>query len=120
MRKQKYIHSLGNAFRGMFVFFSKERNGQIQLCIAILVLMAGMFFRLNPIEWIGILLCIAMVLSLEMLNTALEKLSDMVEPNYNLKIKAIKDIAAAAVLWTVMISVVIGAIIFIPKIMSLF
>ena len=54
-----------------------------------------------------------------MINTALEKLSDLVEPNYNVVIKAVKDISAAAVLWSAIISLVIGGIIFIPRIISL-
>ena len=120
MRKQSFIKSLGHAIDGLLVFFGKERNGQIQGTIAVMVVIAGFFLGLKPTEWIAILLCIAMVLSLEMINTALEKLSDMVEPNFNPLIKTIKDVAAAAVLWATIISVAIGLIVFLPKIIALF
>lgn len=55
-----------------------------------------------------------------MMNSALEKLSDLVEPNYNPVIKSIKDISAAAVLWSAIVSVVIGGVIFLPRIIALF
>jgi len=120
MHKQTFFHSLRNAFDGLFSFFRTERNGQIQLAIALLVVIAGFFFKINSLEWVAILLCIAIVISLEMINSALEKLSDHVEPNYNPVIKAVKDISAAAVLWSVIVSVVIGFVIFIPRIIALF
>lgn len=115
MHKQSFLHSLGNAFNGLFSFFKTERNGKKQLIIGLLVIGASFFFRISSIEWVAILLCIALVISLEMINSALEKLSDLVEPNYNLVIKSVKDISAAAVLWSAIISVIIACIIFIPK-----
>jgi len=119
MNKQTFLRSLGNALDGIQSFFKSERNGQKQLLIALLVMIAGFFFRISHLEWIAVLLCTALVISLEMINTALEKLSDLVEPNYNVVIKAVKDISAAAVLWSAIISLVIGGIIFIPRIISL-
>ena len=119
MNKQTFLRSLGNALDGIQSFFKSERNGQKQLLIALLVMIAGFFFKISHLEWIAVLLCAALVISLEMINTALEKLSDLVEPNYNVVIKAVKDISAAAVLWSAIISLVIGGIIFIPRIISL-
>jgi undecaprenol kinase/diacylglycerol kinase (ATP) len=119
MPTQNFIQSLSHAFNGMLIFFQKERNGQIHLAIAVLVLMAAFLLQINTVEWIAILLCIAIVISLEMLNSALEKLCDMVHANYHPIIKIVKDISAAAVLWSVCFSVVIGIIIFLPKIIHL-
>jgi len=90
------------------------------LAIALFVVIAGFIFGISSIEWVAILLCIAIVISLEMMNSALEKLSDLVEPNYNPVIKSIKDISAAAVLWSAIVSVVIGGVIFLPRIIALF
>ena len=120
MHKQSFFHSLKNALYGVFSFFHTERNGRIQLIIALLVVIAGFFFKINSREWVTILLCIALVISLEMINSSIEKLSDIVDPNYNLVIKSVKDISAASVLWSTVISVVIGSVIFTPKIMELF
>jgi len=83
-----------------------------------MVITAGVLCDINRIEWLIILLCIAMVIALEMINSALEKLSDLVEPNYNPTIKIVKDVGAAAVLWSVIISIVIGLVIFIPRIIT--
>ncbi len=118
--KQNFLAALKNAFAGLRLFFKQERNGQIQISISVIVILASEYFDINTSEWIAILGCIALVLSLEMLNSALEKLSDMVEPNYHLTIKAIKDICAGSVFWSAIISVIIGAIIFVPKIKMLF
>lgn len=90
------------------------------MAIALFVVIAGFIFGISSIEWVAILLCIAIVISLEMMNSALEKLSDLVEPNYNPVIKSIKDISAAAVLWSAIVSVVIGGVIFLPRIIALF
>ena len=118
--KQNFIAALKNAFSGICLFIHTERNGQVQISVAAIVILAGTYFDISCAEWVAIIGCIALVISLEMFNSALEKLSDMVEPNYHLTIKAIKDICAGAVLWSALISIIIGAIIFIPKIKMLF
>lgn len=117
-RKQNFLNAVLNAFNGLYIFFKKERNGQIQFVVAVGVIITGFYFQINSIQWLVILLCVAVVISLEIINSALEKLSDMLEPNYNLSIKIIKDMAAAAVLWAALLSVIIGLIIFIPKIIA--
>ena len=114
-RQQSLLKSFANAFAGIGYFFANDRNGRIHLAITLTVLAAGLAFQILPIEWIVILLCIALVISLEMLNSALEKLCDMVQPNYHATIKVIKDVSAGAVLVATIISVVIGIIIFLPK-----
>lgn len=111
--------AFGFAFYGLFLFFKMERNGKIQLALALLVIAFGVALQITSHEWIYVLLCIAAVLSLEMLNSALEKLCDMVCADYNPTIKIIKDVSAGAVLFTAIISAVIAAIIFLPKIMAL-
>lgn len=116
---QKFFKSFAYAFNGIKYFFLHERNGRVQLFIAAAVVAAAVGLKLAAIEWIAVLLCIAMVMGLEMLNSALEKLCDEVHEEYHPKIKIIKDVAAGAVLWVSIVSAVIGCIIFIPKIIAL-
>ena len=111
--------AFGFAFYGMFLFFKMERNGKIQLSLALLVIAFGIALQITLHEWVYVLLCIAAVLSLEMLNSALEKLCDVVCADYNPAIKIIKDVSAGAVLLTAIISAVIAAIVFLPKIIML-
>ncbi len=107
------------AFNGIKYFFKTERNGKIQAYVAALVILAGLYFRLSSIEWIFILLCIGAVLALEMINSALEHLCNLVHKEYHPVIRTIKDVSAGAVLITSIISVLIGLIIFLPKIATL-
>ena len=116
---KRFFASLGFAFNGLRLFFSKEQNGRIQAVVAILVIVAGLAYRLNVYEWMMILICIALVLALEMINSVVEKLIDHLHPARHAQVKWIKDVAAGAVLWAAIISAVIAGIIFIPKIFSL-
>jgi diacylglycerol kinase len=114
-----FIKSLGFAIQGIKGFFTSERNGRIQVIIAAAVFLAGLFFSISMIEWLIIFLFTALVLSLEMFNSALEKLCDKVNPETDPQIKLIKDMAAGAVLWTSLLAAVAGLFIFIPKIIEL-
>jgi diacylglycerol kinase len=108
------------AFKGLRLFFSSERNGRIQGIIALLVIGAGFFFSVSPLEWLAVLLCIAAVLCLEMVNSAIEKVCNLISMEYHPEIKIIKDISAAAVLLASIVSAICAAIIFIPYIIKLF
>jgi undecaprenol kinase/diacylglycerol kinase (ATP) len=114
--KQKTGRSFINAFSGLGYFFRHESNGRIQSVMGLSTLALAGWFHIRTLEWILILICIGSVLSLEMLNSALEKLCDLVQPDFHPQIKIVKDVAAGAVLWASLISAVIGAIIFLPEI----
>jgi len=116
MGRQTIGAAFANSFKGLLYFIKHERNGRIQMGATILVLIAAAVLHASSIEWLVILLCIGAVLSLEMLNSAIEKLCDMVHKDYHPTIKIIKDVAAGAVLLASIISVVIACIIFLPKI----
>lgn len=111
----RFLKSFLYAFNGLKTCLISEKNFQIQFSIAILVGIAGFYFQISSIEWILILICMSMVLSLEMINSAIEKSIDFVSADYHDTIKKIKDIAAGAVLLASIISLIIGCIIFIPK-----
>jgi diacylglycerol kinase len=104
-----------NAFQGWLHFFRTEANGRIQAVVALLVIVAGFFFKVSSQEWLWILLCIGLVTGLEMVNTAIETLANRLHPDRHPDIKIVKDVAAGAVLWASAISVIIGMIIFLPK-----
>lgn len=116
----RLTESFVNAFHGLRDCILHEENFKIQYVIAILMVIAGIFFKLNETEWILILICFAMVLSFEIINSAIEKLCNLVCPDFNLTIKKVKDMAASAVLLSAIISFIVGCIIFLPKIKILF
>ncbi|MBN9653720.1 diacylglycerol kinase family protein [Halobacillus sp. GSS1] len=103
------------AWNGIKEVCSSERNFRIHLLAAILVITAAFMFGLSKGEWVTILLIICMVLSLEMVNTAMERLLDFYHPEQNPIIGSIKDITAGAVLVASIGAVIIGMIIFLPK-----
>jgi diacylglycerol kinase len=117
--KQTLLKSFVNAASGIRHFFLHERNGKIQATVAVLTLIASFVLKTTNTECVMILFCIALVIGLEMINSALEKLCDMVQKEYHPTIKIVKDVAAGAVLFASVLSVITGCIIFLPKIFVL-
>lgn len=115
---KKRINSFQYAGRGIRTVFGTETNMKIHICIAIVVLIAGFTFKISATEWIACLLCIGLVVGMEMVNTAIENIVDMVSPNYHPLAGKAKDIAAGAVLICAIISVIIGLLVFGPKILN--
>jgi undecaprenol kinase/diacylglycerol kinase (ATP) len=119
MKKQPLLKAFTYAFDGLFYFLRHDRNGRIHVAACLVVLLFGIFFHVTTTEWISLLICFAMVISFEMCNHALENLCDLVHADHHPIIKTVKDVAAAAVLWSALISVIIGLLIFIPKIIAI-
>lgn len=115
----RFLKSFLFALNGLRDAIRHEKNFRIQSAIALLVIISGFFFSISANQWMVILICIAMVLSFEIMNSAIEKLCDFVCPSINPTIKKIKDLSAGAVLLSAIISFIIGCIIFIPKIIML-
>lgn len=125
MKKEKFeikrrIKSVKNAFRGLYYIIKKEHNFRIHLIVSVFVILLGVAFQLAFIEWTILVLTIGFVIILEIINTSIEKICDFIEPNFNNQIGLIKDISAAVVLISSFISILIGLIIFIPKIEMIF
>ena len=116
---KKRIVSFKYAFNGLKIILSTQHNFLIHLVVAVFVTAAGLFFQISNSEWCIIILTIAMVLSAEVFNTSIEKITDMVSPGYNVEAGKIKDIAAASVLIVAIASVIIGLTIFLPKVISI-
>jgi diacylglycerol kinase (ATP) len=114
---RKRIQSFGYAFRGIKTVFLSEINMKIHIFITVLVVICGFVFTISLTEWMFCLLCIAIVTGAEMMNTAIEKVVDLASPEQHPLAGKAKDIAAGAVLLCAIISVIIGLIIFIPKVL---
>ncbi len=112
------LKSLGFALSGIWAFFSTEQNGRIQLIAAFVITAAGFYFKISLLEWCIQSLCIAMVITLEMINSAIEKSIDLYIKDFHPKVKYIKDVAAAAVLVASVIALIVAAIIYLPKMNS--
>ncbi|MEI7594472.1 MAG: diacylglycerol kinase family protein [Bacteroidota bacterium] len=116
----KLLLSFKYALNGIKNLIETEKNFKIQLLLALTTLILGFYFNISKSEWILIIICFASVLTAEAFNSAIEKLVDLVSPDYNEKAGKIKDIAAGAVLITALNTAIIGMIIFIPKILNRF
>lgn len=117
--KRKFSSSVKNCINGFKFININEDNFKREIFLGIIVLILSYVFRVNKIEFIIIIIMIGLVLVCETINTAVERLVDLVSPGYNKIAGEVKDIMAFAVLLMCIISLVIGAIIFIPKIISL-
>ena len=121
MKPQKFsissrIRSFGYAFNGLKILFKEEHNSRIQLLAAIAAVIAGFVFNISPTDWIAIIFAIGFVLAMEAINSAIEGLADFVSPEKHDMIKKVKDLSAAGVLISALTALVIGLIVFLPKI----
>lgn len=115
-KRKKLRNSFKYAFEGISEAWKTEQNLKIHFVIMTLVIIGGFIFKISAMEWIICLLLFAIVISLELINTAIETTVDIAMPDINEKAKYAKDIAAGAVLFSAIISVIVGLIIFLPKI----
>ena len=116
---KKRIRSFGYAGRGIRIVFGTEANMKIHITIAVLVIVCGFGFSISLIEWMLCLLCVGLVFSAEMINTAIENVVDLASPKLHPLAGKAKDIASGAVLICAIISVIIGLLIFVPKVWAL-
>lgn len=109
------LKSMTYAFNGAVKLIKTEHSIMVQFSLAILMTIAGFYFHISQTEWLCQILAIGLVLSVEGLNTAVEKIADFIHPNYHERIGFIKDIAAGAVFFAAMTAIAIGLTIYIPK-----
>lgn len=117
---RKFIRGFGFAFKGLQYAFATQINFRVHVFAAAVAVAIGFYLKINAGEWNWILLCIAMVLLTELLNTGIETLTDLVSPGYNTLAGHVKDISAAAVLVVAFFALITGIIIYLPKILLLF
>jgi diacylglycerol kinase len=110
----KTIKSFHYAFLGICWVFKSENNARVHLLATVTAVTAGLYTHISGSEWLWILISITLVWVLEILNTAIEQLVDIVSPEYNKEAGKIKDLCAGAVLVAAVFSVVCACIIFVP------
>ena len=116
---KRRLRSFKHAFSGLRALLIYEHNSRIHLAAAILVIIMGFILHISLIEWCILVGIIAFVVVVEVINSAIEGLSDFVSPDISPAIKMVKDYCAAAVLIASIAAVIIGIIIFLPKLLSL-
>ncbi len=117
---RRRLRSFRFAWEGIIELFCHEDNAKIHFFAALTVIIVGFLFHITPVEWCLISMCIGGVFMAEGFNTAVETLADKVSPEFSPLVKKVKDVAAGAVLLFVISSVIVGLIVFIPYIVSVF
>ena len=123
MQDQKFsfkarFKSIGFAIAGLIALIKTEHNVRIHLIATVLVVISGLIFHISSAEWLALVFAIALVMISEIFNTVIELLCDYISPGQDTRIGKIKDIAAGAVLVSAVVAMIIGVIIFLPKIYS--
>lgn len=116
---KKFINSFKYPIKGLFYAYRNEQNLAVDVGIALVVVVFGLLFGINKIEWIVLVLTMGLVISCELINTAIEAVVDLVTQEYHPLAKVAKDTSAAAVFIFAIVAVIVGIIIFVPKIIEL-
>lgn len=117
-KKNPLYQSFGYAFEGIFTCIKKERNMKIHCVAAVLVVIAGLVLGLSVTEWCICLVLFGLIMALELVNTAVEAVVDLVTEERKPLAKIAKDTAAGAVLIAAIMAAFVGGIIFIPKVLQ--
>jgi len=112
MRKPPIHKSLLNAFRGIYLMMKSERNFQLELLAFAINLVLIFYWKLSTIDTILILIVSFGVLAAEIFNTAIEKICDIIQPDFDKRIGFIKDISAGAVILMALLSVIVGILVY--------
>ena len=112
------IKSIGYALKGMWILFSSENSIKVQTCLSIGVMILGYIMGISATEWMFQIIAVALVIATEGMNTAVEKVANFIEPNFDNKIGEIKDVAAGAVAIASLAAIAIGLVIYIPKFLA--
>lgn len=119
-RKHSLTSSFRYAFQGLSEAFQNEPNLRIHVVIALIAISTAALLKLNYIEWLILFITIFLVIMLELINTVLENLVNIVSPEFSEYAKRAKDISAGAVLVAATVSVTVGLVLFLPKLLLLF
>jgi len=119
MKSRSVVDSFYYASRGLKYTLISQRNMKIHLLMAMVIVTAGLIFHITSWEWGLLLLTIALVMTAEIINTAIECAVDLVTREMQPLARKAKDAAAGAVLLAAFFAVIMGFIIFVPRIMHL-
>lgn len=117
---KKFINSFKYPISGLGYAYRNEQNLAVDVGVAAIVIILGIIFKISMTEWAILSLTVGLVISLELVNTAIEAVVDLVTEKYHPLAKVAKDTSAAAVLILAIVSIIEGIIIFLPKIINLF
>ncbi len=109
------IKSVSYAVKGMFKLVTTEHSVMVQTFLSLVMVGAGFAMHISREEWIMQTFACGMVIAIESLNTAVEKIADFIHPEFHEKIGFIKDIAAGAVMFAATTAIIIGLLIYVPK-----
>ena len=109
------LKSVGFAFKGAIKLLTTEHSVMVQSMVLAIATFLGFYYDISATEWMVQILAFGLVLSVEGLNTAAEKIADFIHPEFNERIGFIKDIAAGAVFFAALTAVITGCLIYIPK-----
>ena len=109
------LKSIGFAVKGAYKLITTEHSVMVQFSLAVLLVIAGFYFHLSREEWMMQVLSFGLVLGIESLNTAVEKIADFIHPEFHNRIGFIKDIAAGAVMFAATAAIIVGLLIYVPK-----
>ncbi|MEQ8303475.1 MAG: diacylglycerol kinase family protein [Cyclobacteriaceae bacterium] len=115
---KRRLKSFTFAFAGLRALFFNEDNAWIHLGAAIASIVLGFYFQISAYEWMVVVFAIGFVFSMEIVNTAIERLADFATQEIDDRIKTIKDLSAAAVLVSAITALAIGLLVFLPKLIS--
>jgi len=118
-KNKTFIDSFRYAFEGVRTVFQEERNMRSHMFSFVAVILLSLFLPLSLHEWLWILLVSFLMIIMEILNTVIENIIDFISPGYHPLAKKVKDMAAAAVLFTSFFALVTGAVILLPKIFAI-
>jgi diacylglycerol kinase (ATP) len=115
----RLIRSFGYAFRGIATMLATQANARIHAAATVAVIVAGAGLKISPLEWCAVVLAIGLVWAAEGFNTAIEALVDLASPEIHPLAGRAKDVAAGAVLCAAIAAAIVGAVIFVPKVLHL-
>jgi diacylglycerol kinase len=115
----RFLKGFVYAFRGIAHVVRTQRNARVHLVFAVAVLLAGLYFRVTPVEWAILAITISLVFSAEMFNTSVELQVDLATSRPDPRARAAKDVGAGAVLVTALGAVAVGVAIFGPRLWAL-
>jgi len=118
-REVRYLKKFSHALRGLYVFLETTKNIHLMALIggALVAIILGFFFNVSGVEWMMLIFSVGFVFVTEIINTAIEIDIDLTSPEYHPYARDTKDVAAGAVLLATIVAVIIGLIIFLPKVL---
>jgi undecaprenol kinase len=114
IKSRRLIKSFAYATKGLYKIFKEEQNLKLQTIAGVIALIFGFILRIKISDWIAVIIIITIVLTMEILNSAVERVADVLKPRIDKYVKEIKDIMAAGVMLASIMAIVVGLLVFLP------